>query len=209
MARKAFRYWLLALLLCAAAVMVCMAYIDRPLAEFFNAHVRETSLWVWLSRALQPLDVAVVAALFFLLGCGVWVLSGRRLGPWTQEPLLCSWSAMWAVAAVIIFKQIFGRGEADPTYIQYHVYGFRFFHSGPHWEAFPSGTAAISTAIISPLWITTPSSRFIGPLVVALLSTVVVVMNFHWLSDVIAGVCLGASIGWSTVLLQGPSSISK
>ncbi len=26
--------------------------------------------------------------------------------------------------------------------------------------------------------------------------------NFHWLGDVVAGVFLGASIGWMTVLLQ-------
>jgi hypothetical protein len=29
-----------------------------------------------------------------------------------------------------------------------------------------------------------------------------VINNFHWLGDVVAGVFLGASIGWMTVLLQ-------
>lgn len=136
----AFRNWLFAFVATTIAVVGCIAYVDRPVAEFFDGHLRHTTTWVWLDRALAPLDLAVVTALLFLFSCGIWVMSGRLLSSWTRKPLLCSWAAMWATAADIILKHIFGRACPDPTYIQNHLYGFRLLHGGPPWQSFPSGT---------------------------------------------------------------------
>jgi len=204
--RAAFRYWVFALFLCTIAVVVCIAYVDRPAAEFLETHLRRTTLWAWLDRVLRPLDLVVVTELFFLFGCGIWVLSGRQLCSWTETPLLSAWSTVWAVAATIICKHIFGRAWPDPTYVHDHLYGFHFLRGGQHWDSFPSGTAAISTAIVSVLWIMRPRWRVVSLLIVVLLSGAVVVTNFHWMSDVIAGAFLGASIGWSTVRLRDPQS---
>ncbi len=189
----------------AIAVLECVEYVDRPVAEFLEGHFRHTTAWVWLERALAPLDLIVLLALLFLFGCGTWVVFGRVLGSWTRTPLLCSWAAMWATAADVIFKRIFGRAWPDPTYIQNRLYGFRLLHGGPHWESFPSGTAAISAAIASVLWIVAPRWRAVGALIVFLVCVAVVVTNGHWVADVIAGAFLGASIGWMTVRLAAPA----
>jgi len=199
--RIAFRTWVLAFTATAIAVLVCVSYVDRPVALFFDAHFRYTTAWDWLNRALAPLNLVVLLALLFLFGCGTWVISGRLLPSRTRTPLLCSWAAMWATAAEIIFKRIFGRAWPDPTYIRDHLYGFRLLHGGPHWQSFPSGTAMVSAAILSVLWITVPRWRAIGVLTVTLLCIAVVVANYHWVGDVIAGAFLGASIGWMTVRL--------
>jgi hypothetical protein len=50
----------------------------------------------------------------------------------TAAALYYSWAAMWATAADIIFKHIFGRASPDPTYTQNHLYGFRLLHGGRH-----------------------------------------------------------------------------
>jgi membrane-associated phospholipid phosphatase len=200
----AFRTWLLALALCAMAVGLCILCLDRPLAEFIDAHVRHTEFWMWLDLALRPFALVVVAALFFLFGCGVWSISGRQLRPWTEIPFFCSLSAIWAVGAEIILKRLLGRGWPDPTFVQDHLYGFHLLHGEAHWEAFPSGTAAVSTAILAVLWILKPRSRAGGLVIVIFLSAGVVVGNYHWLSDVIAGAFLGVSIGWATVRLFYP-----
>ena|SRR5579863_6333031 len=202
----AFRYWLLALVLCTAAVGFCVAFVDRPLALFFDAHVRHTELWIWLDLALEPFLLAVAAALIFLFACGIWLISGRSLRPWTEIPFLCSWSAIAAVGSEIILKRVFGRGWADPTFIRDHLYGFRLLHGQPHWDAFPSGTASVSVAILAVLWMLKPRWRAVGVAIVFLPAAAVVVMNYHWLSDVIAGAFLGVSIGWSTVRLLHPFS---
>jgi membrane-associated phospholipid phosphatase len=205
----AFRTWLFAFGATTVAILVCTAYVDRPIALFFDAHLRHTAAWGWISLALAPLDLVVIAALLFLLGCGAWVVSGRLLHPWTRTPLLCSWAGMWATAADIIFKHIFGRAWPDPVYVQNRVYEFRLLHGAPYWDSFPSGTAAISAAIASVLWILAPRWRAISALIVVLLCVAVVVTNYHWIGDVIAGAFLGTSIGWMTVQLHRPIGMSQ
>jgi membrane-associated phospholipid phosphatase len=204
--KNAFRNWLIISAATMIVVVVCIVYIDRPIAEFFEKRVAHTGIWVWTARALAPIDAAVVAALLFLLACGAWVLSARPLPQWTRIPLLCSWAAMWATAADIIFKRAFGRAWPYPTYIENHLYGFHLLHGGPYWESFPSGTAAISSAIASVLWLLTPRWRFLSVSIVVLLSFAVVMNNYHWVGDVVAGAFLGSSIGWMTVRLDAASS---
>lgn len=109
---------------------------------------------------------------------------------------------MWAVASEIILKRIFGRGWTDPTFVREH--GFHFLHGETHWDAFPSGTATVSFAILAVLWILRPRWRVAGTAAVVLLSAAVVIGNYHWLSDVIAGGFLGVTIGWGTVALLHP-----
>jgi membrane-associated phospholipid phosphatase len=202
--KAAFGSWLWALALCVVAVGLCIAYVDRPLAQWLDAHVRHTEFWTALNLALYPALLVVVAALFFLLGCGVSLISGHPLPPWTAIPSRCSWSTMWAVASEIILKRIFGRGWADPVFVRDHLYGFHFLHGETHWDAFPSGTATVSFAILAVLWIRKPRWRTAGTAIVVLLSAAVVIGNYHWLSDVIAGAFLGVTIGWGTVALLRP-----
>jgi membrane-associated phospholipid phosphatase len=199
-----FRNWLFALAVTTIAVVLCIVYVDRPVAEFCDAHVRRTSAWIWLGRGLAPFNFIVVIALLFLLACGAWVKSGRPLHSFTRTPLLCSWAAMWATAAQLIFKQIFGRAWPDPTYIHDHLYGFRLLHASPRWDSFPSGTATISAAIAAVLWIVAPRWRVLGALTVALLCVAVVITNHHWVGDVVAGAFLGTSIGVMTVQMPPP-----
>ena len=197
--KAALRNWFLAFAATSIMVVVCIAYVDRPAADFFDAHLRHTAAWTWIIRALAPLDLTVAIALLFVIGCGIWARSGRLLPLWTRTPLLCFWAAVWATVASFVFKRFFGRAQADPEFVQNHIYGFRLLHGGPQWHSFPSGTAAISTAIVSVLWILQPRWRALGALTVALLCAAVVVTNSHWVGDVIAGTFLGIFIGWMTV----------
>jgi membrane-associated phospholipid phosphatase len=203
------RNWCLAFAVTAIMVGVCIAYVDRPAAEFFEAHLRNTAAWAWMNRALAPLDLTVAIALLFVLGCVIWTRSGRLLPLWTRTPLLCGWAAIWATVATLVFKRIFGRVSPDPEFVQNHLYGFRLLHSAPHWHSFPSGTAMISVAIVSVLWILQPRWRVPGALIAALLCVAVVITNFHWVGDVIAGTFLGAFIGWLTVRVARPGERRK
>lgn len=202
----AIRNWLLGFLATVTSVVVCVAYIDRPLAEFFDRFMRRTAAWDWVDRALAPFALVVVMAMLFLFGCGAWLGLGRRLPSWTTTPLLCSRTAMWGTAVEVILKRIFGRSPAAPLYIRDHVYEFRFLRGGfQHWGSFPSGTALVSTAILAALWAVLPRWRVPGSLIVTLLCAAVVVTNYHWLADVIAGVFVGAAIGRIAVVLERPT----
>lgn len=203
------RNWLIAFAATVIATALCIVFVDRPVAEFFQQHLCQTAAWMWIDRSLAPLKFTVPVALVSLLGCWIWTRSGYPLRRWTREPLLCCWAAVWAALAVIVLKYILGRGSPNPVFLHDHLYEFRFLYGGPHWHSFPSGTAAISTAILSVLWMLLPRWRAIGVTVAALLCVAVVVTNYHWVGDVVAGTTLGAFIGWVTVRWATPSEHRK
>jgi membrane-associated phospholipid phosphatase len=204
--RRSFQYWLLGLAICIVSVIVCVIYVDRPVAEFVNRNLRPTAIFLMFGRALRPLIVVVPIGLLYLVGSGCWVIAGRRLSSWTRTLLLCSWSLVWALAATVVLKQIFGRTSAL-HYIQHDVYGFYPLRGGPVDDAFPSGTAAIATAIIAVLWLLVPRLRTLWALTLVLIAVALVVTNNHFVADVIGGSFLGGSIGWMTVRLQRPPEI--
>jgi membrane-associated phospholipid phosphatase len=197
--QAAFRYWLFALALCTAAVGFCIAFVDRPLALFFDEHIRQTELWAWLDLVLRPFPLIIPVSVVFMFACSAWLLSGHQLRAWAETSFLCSCSAIAAGASDLVLKHIFGRGWPDPTFIQDHLYGFHLLHGEKHWDAYPSGTTGVSVAILAVLWILRSRWRFPGLAIVIFLIAAVVVMNYHWLSDVIARAFLGVWIGWSTV----------
>lgn len=204
-----FRLWLIGLVLCSAAVVVSIAYIDRPVADFVHANLHGTRAFFWFARVLDPLVAALVLGLLFLLVTGCWLLAGRRLGSWTQTPLLCCWSLVWALSSVVVSKRIFGRGSAYPDYVRDHIYGFHWFQGTHGHDAFPSGTTTIAAAILIVLWIRIPRLRALWAVVLGLIAAGLVVTNSHFVADVIGGAFLGASIGWMTVLLLQEAMSSK
>ncbi len=187
----------------AMSILVCICYVDRPAAEFFNSNLRPYTVLFRLNRLLAPLIVIPVAALLFQFGAGLWLLFGRRLAPWTRVPLLYSSGTIWAIAAEFVFKQILGRGSPDPTYFANHLYGFRFLHATEGWNSFPSGTATIALTIAAITCLRVRRWRPIVSTMAGLACIGVTVTNGHWVSDVVAGVFLGISIGWMTVAISG------
>ena len=202
------RRWQLAWGLCLAAIVLSIRYIDRPVAEFMNIHVRPTDLWDYLNDLLSLCALVAAAGLLVLLASGCALLSGRVLPRWSLTPILCSWSLMWALGAEVVLKGAFGRGTTT-TYVQNHIYQFHYLHDREGWNSFPSGTATVAAAIAAVLWRTTPSSRVFGVVSVAIVAVLLVLTNGHWVSDVIAGGFLGASIGDMTYLMQRPKDTAS
>jgi len=90
--------------------------------------------------------------------------------------------------------------------VQNRVYGFHFLHGNLRDSAFPEGHAIGAAAIITVLWMMVPRLRIPSVLVTAAVLSGILVNNFHWLSDMVAGGFLGVSIGWMTVRLQNSNS---
>ena len=204
---RAARRWLAAFVVCALAVGLCVAFIDRPLAEYADDHVVHTTSAAWLEGALRPLEGVALLALVALVAEGIRVMARKPANPRFRTPILCCWATMWAVAAEIILKRVFGRGWPDPTYIGQHEYGFHWFHGEAQWESFPSGTAMVAAAIVSVAWNRESrwrqrrQLRIIGSTIVVLISAALVAVNYHWLGDVVAGAYIGGLIGYLTVAL--------
>ena len=187
---------------CAAAVLACMAWVDRPVAGYVEAHFRGTPLFEWTTRALSLLPPVLFVLLASLVTAGALALRGRQMPAWTGVPMLCGWSAALALSAAVALKRVFGRSWAD-LYTARGVYEFHPLHGGYGYEAFPSGTTTVACALLAVVWIRVPRFRTASALVLAAIAGALVSTNSHWVSDVIAGCYLGAAIGAMTVRMLG------
>jgi len=197
------RSWLIAFAACAGVVAFCIVYVDRPVADFMQANIRPTALYKWIETAFIPLTALAGIGSVVFFAVGVWSLNGKPLPGWTSIPLLCAWAVTWALAVTTVLKRFVGRSEADPTWVARHVYEFRWLHGKPDYQGFPSGTTALTSAVVAVLWLVAP--RRIRPAAVAFLAIIAVALvltNSHWVADVIGGAFLGSTIGWMTVRLR-------
>ncbi len=197
---RAFRWWLLGLGLCAAAVALCAAYVDRPVADFVYEHLSHKETYRTLTRLPDPLLWVVMLAVVVLLGAGCRAVAGRRLGAWAEALLDCSWALVWALAAVTGLKYAFGRSWPG-AYVQRHVYRFHAFHGGSGYDSFPSGITAGAASILAVLWILMPRLRVVWGLGLAAVAVGLVATNSHFVSDVMGGGFLGVTTGWMSVAL--------
>jgi lipid A 4'-phosphatase len=167
------------------------AWIDRPLAQYF--HGADPSLhatFAFITKFgeggvyLVPLGLIIIAAL----------IARRRLLAWRAGFVF----AALAIPGLLvdIFKPVFGRARPQLLFAQ-HLFGFTW--SGPHADrwSFPSGhsvtIAALAVALYAiypPLW---PAYAALALLVMA--SRIIV--DAHYLSDVIAGGYIGLIGAWA------------
>ena len=69
------------------------------------------------------------------------------------------------------------------------------FHGGQGWASFPSGHDMVIFAAAGCLWVLLPRLRPLYMLAAVLVSVGLLVADFHWLSDIVAGGLFGWIIG--------------
>jgi membrane-associated phospholipid phosphatase len=191
--------YLLAFLLCTALVIVSVAWVDRPVAEYVFTHFRDTALAHWTSQALGSLRLVVLLAVLWLVGLAGWRLSARPVPSWARTPLVVSVSGGLAGSTTLLLKYFFGRASAYPSYLVQRVYEWRPLRGDASHLAFPSGVMAVAGAVLTVLCILHPRLRVASAVILFALAVALIVTNSHWVADVIAGVFLGIGVG-STVL---------
>jgi membrane-associated phospholipid phosphatase len=193
--------WIAGFVLTAVLVVICYLWIDRPVALL--AHdVHRIDLLVPTLRGI-PVLAAPVAALALLV-LSVRALLNRPLTPPYIVILLCTVSFFVTEGLKTYLKVAFGRPWPESwmgphiSFIRDGAYGFQPFHGGPAYTAFPSGHIAAVSAVLSVLWVWYPKFRPLYVLGIVATAIILVGINFHFVSDVIAGIFLGTSVGWIT-----------
>ncbi len=193
--------WLMSLIATVVLVAVCYRWLDRPIALLMHSEGRipHHGLWTWLTRIPNPLPpLALVAFVIF----GLLALTGRSLSKFQSASLVGSLSVIIAEVTKNQLKVLFGRAwpetwtGSNPSFIRDGVYGFHFLHGGGAYNSFPSGHMATACAVLSVLWFSYPRWRWLYSVAGLAVGAGLVVANYHFLSDVIAGAFLGGSIGW-------------
>jgi membrane-associated phospholipid phosphatase len=198
--RRLLRRTSIALALCTGAVLVCYFWIDRPVAFFvYDHHINTIRLFRWLTY--PPPEVQNWSALVLTI-----LLVRRAWGPflrWQKVLLVACLSLIVADDFRISVGDVFGRYWPDtwthdnPSLIGTGTYGFHPFQRGDDIGSFPSGHACRILAFAMVWVVAMPHSRTVQVLAIVLCSPMLVslvAMDYHFVSDVIAGGILGGIV---------------
>ncbi|HEY2838295.1 MAG TPA: phosphatase PAP2 family protein [Pirellulales bacterium] len=216
---RLFRRVLVVLAVSLIAIVLSYYFVDRPVAfavhsheiarTEFNLFGVEVPIFKWLTYpppVAQTLSPLVFATLML-----------RRLwGPlahWQKTLLVASLSLMVANEFRASIGDVCGRywpetwfnvnpaapGPNNPSLIGDDTYGFHPFDLsagvGGDIGSFPSGHSARIVGFAAVWWIAVPRSRALCVVVAPPMLISLVAMNYHFVSDVIAGSVLGGIVG--------------
>ncbi|HXQ50812.1 MAG TPA: phosphatase PAP2 family protein [Stellaceae bacterium] len=198
----ALRRFLLLLVAAAAAVAASFAWLDRPLAVYFS---RPDPALRGIFRVVttfgESTGYLVVAALVAVV---LGTVARRTADEARQRKLaLNAWRAAFVFVAVAgaglagdILKPVFGRARPR-LFISDGIYGFTWHGAhASHWS-FPSGHAITIVALAAALVVI---ERRLLPYCVAAALLVMasrIVLDQHYLSDVLAGAALAGAAVWA------------
>ena len=187
---------LAALLVCAALVLLCYWFVDRPVA--FYVHERrfaDYSVLKWLTYPPPILQAWVPVVLTVLMVRRAW-------GPFRRWER----AVLTACVSLVLADQFretlaFASGRYwpetwindNPSLIRDGAYGFHPFHSA--YGSFPSGHTARTLAVAAVVWIAYPKWRWAYGLASVAVASGLVGMDYHFVGDVIAGGFVGGIVG--------------
>ncbi len=188
-----------ALILCCLLVVVCYFFVDRPVALFMHEHRFLPEQFLAYPQQLSSwLGNCVVVGIVGIIVWRVW-----RPGGATQTLLLAIAANLLATFAIkSLLKSAFGRTwpetwlNDNPSFIADGAYGFHPFQFDAAYQSFPSGHAAATFAVVSILWLSRPRWRWLYGLVGGAVCAALVGLNYHFVSDVLAGAMLGGITGF-------------
>jgi membrane-associated phospholipid phosphatase len=204
--KLAFRFWLGGLAITIVVVLISITWIDRPVALMIHATVRPPRLPAEAGGS-SIFSIPLVATFVFAI-FGLSASLGRKFSKPEWAIILCDISVLAAESIKNQLKFAFGRAWPDSwgpeavSLIRDNIYGFHFFHPGESYQSFPSGHAAVVAAVMSVLWILFPRVRVVCAVCILAADTGLVLLNLHFVSDVVAGTFVGISAGMFTVALS-------
>jgi membrane-associated phospholipid phosphatase len=192
------------LIISIIAVILCYYLIDRPVAFFVHRHeIATVEEFRWLTEP-PPLVQSWSPLVLVLLAIR------RVFGEWRP------WQAALFVACVSLivadqFRESLGDvcgrywpetwRNNNPSLIGNGAYGFHPFEVGDDVGSFPSGHAARIVAFFSVVWLMLPRGRWMYAVLAVPMLVALVAMNYHFVSDVIAGSVIGGIVGAFAVAL--------
>ena len=198
--RRLLRRTIITTVLCIVAVLVCYFWVDRPVAFFvYHHHIGKFQLFRWLTY--PPPEIQNWSALVLTI-----LMVRRAWGPfllWQKTLFIACLSLIVADDFRISLGDVFGRywpntwTHDNSSLIGTGTYGFHPFQRGDDVGSFPSGHAARILGFATVWWIAMPRNRTVQILIVVLGASMLVslvAMNYHFVSDLIAGGVLGGII---------------
>ena len=185
-------------------VVIRYFWVDRAVAFFvYDHHINSIAVFRWLTYL--PPEVQNWSALTLTV-----LIIRRAWGPflrWQKVLFVACISLIVADDFRISLGDVFGRywpetwTHDNPSLIGTGTYGFHPFQRGDDVGSFPSGHACRILGFAGVWMIAMPSARVIAVVLCVPMLLSLVAMNYHFVSDVIAGSVLGALIATYAVHL--------
>ena len=198
--RRLLRRTLIATAVCIAAVFICYFWIDRPVAFFvYRHHINAIQVFRWLTYPPPEVQNWSALVVTILVVRRAW----RPFLRWQKVLLVACISLIVADDFRISLGDVCGRywpetwTHDNPSLIGTGTYGFHAFQRGDDIGSFPSGHACRILGFAAVWIIAMPRSRTVQIVVIVLCAPMLVslvAMNYHFVSDVIAGSVLGALV---------------
>lgn len=194
-------------------IAASILWLDKPWAEFaFGHHFRSSAV----IRALPDL-AEVGGAFFWICFSAVLVILVRNWRSAAMRRLLQALilSLLLAWLAKDGLKFVFSRTwpetwiENNPSWLRDGVFIFDFFHGGRGWGAFPSGHSTMISAPMTVAALAFPRWRWACLCPVLLVAVGLLLCDYHWVSDVLAGLGLGPACGLASWRLSRAKDVSS
>jgi membrane-associated phospholipid phosphatase len=179
----------------ALLVFVCHCYVDAGLALLISREIPGASVWARHTSAIPDFLFLLVCIMTGVAVVCYFVRTWRGIDtPATRFFHLVAYAVPAAYVGKTILKWVFGRVTTRAWLQKPQLYGFHWFHGGGPYDGFPSGHMAVFTALTVALWRFFPRCRRICPVFPLVLASALIVTNYHFLSDVLAGAYLGVLV---------------
>jgi membrane-associated phospholipid phosphatase len=167
-------------------IVISYFFIDASAARWFHALSQETrNLFEWITKA-------GVSTLYLIVAFGLFIffrwIRPKRL--YADCALLFFSNVALSGIVVNVVKFLVGRLRPKMLF-EKGLYGFDPFRVGYEFNSFPSGHATTVFAIAVTCSIFWPKYRILFFTFAATVALSRLVLNAHYLSDVLAGACIG------------------
>lgn len=196
--------WLWFALLLAPALFLCERYLDIPLALWVQETLYLNGRWARHTSQLPDLLFPLVLGTTVLSLTVYWVRRLRGVRDTFNAFLgALAYTAPVSFLAKTGLKHLFGRINTRVWLRNPGEYGFHWLHGGEHFEGFPSGHMMVIAALLAACWRYYPRYRLPCLAAMVLLGLALIVTNYHFLSDVIAGGYLALALEAALCALLG------
>jgi membrane-associated phospholipid phosphatase len=175
-------------------VVLTLLLLDIPLASWIAKYLMANAPYVRSSN-LPDLLLITVVILTSLSWIVYFYLVRRQIH--NKHKLFCRVAGTvlpLSFGIKIVLKWLFGRTETRTWLSNPSLYGFHWFAGTEGFQGFPSGHMLVLTPLFLALWHYYPRFRLYYGVIWFILGAALIMTEYHFLSDVLAGAYIGASI---------------
>ena len=187
------------------SVTFCYFFVDRPVARWVQ-HLSHVSYHgVWSSHFAVALTQVAYALMLVIFLVYFYFAVKERRDHWVRALAVLSVSVSLTFFVKTNLQFLFGR--LGPRYVDSNVllfvrnprlYGFHWLHNG----GFPSGHMAMLSAGLMALTLFYPKLKWLMVLLLFIMAGTLLILNYHFVSDLIFGTYLGISLTLAVYYLQ-------